>query len=58
MKVSATWSKTPVNPTRLASHLGEKNADAGEVGYTAEQIEKMHKDGVLTQAAIPDTSEL
>jgi crotonobetainyl-CoA:carnitine CoA-transferase CaiB-like acyl-CoA transferase len=59
MKVSATWSKTPVNPTRLASHLGEQNAEVlAEVGYTAEQIEKMHKDGVLRQAAIPDTSEL
>ena len=29
-----------------------------EVGYTAEQIEKLHRDGVLKQAAIPDTSEL
>ncbi|MGM4892439.1 CaiB/BaiF CoA transferase family protein [Tardiphaga sp. 839_C3_N1_4] len=59
MKVAATWSKTPVDLSRLASHLGEQNAEVlAEVGYTPDQIEKMHKDGVLKQAAIPDTSEL
>lgn len=59
MKVAATWSKTPVDLSRLASHLGEQNAEVlAEVGYTAEQIEKLHRDGVLKQAAIPDTSEL
>jgi crotonobetainyl-CoA:carnitine CoA-transferase CaiB-like acyl-CoA transferase len=59
MRVSATWSKTPVNPTRLASHLGEQNAEVlAEVGYTAEQIARLHQDGVLKQAVMPDTSEL
>jgi len=48
-----------VDLSRLASHLGEQNAEVlAEVGYTPEQIEKLHKDGVLKQAAIPDTSEL
>ncbi|WP_299716974.1 CoA transferase [Tardiphaga sp.] len=59
MKVSATWSKTPVNPTRLASHLGEQNAEVlAEVGYTAAQIAKLHQDGVLKQAVMPDTSQV
>ena len=48
----------------LLEHEAEPNVCAAavevlaEVGYTAEQIAKLHKDGVLKQAAIPDTSEL
>jgi crotonobetainyl-CoA:carnitine CoA-transferase CaiB-like acyl-CoA transferase len=59
MKVSAAWSKTPVNPTRLASHLGEQNAEVlAEVGYSAAQIAKLVEDGVLKQAVMPDTSQV
>jgi len=51
MKVSATWSDTPVEQTRLAPRLNEHGAEilAG-AGYSAEEIAALVRDGVTTAA--------
>src|SRR6202042_1844308 len=56
MKVSATWSETPAEPTRLAPRLNEHGAEIlREAGFSAEEIAVMVRDGV-TRAA-PDTAK-
>src|ERR1700733_8671514 len=53
MKVSATWSETPAEPTRLAPRLNQHGAEIlREAGFSAEEIAAMVRDGV-TRAA-PD----
>jgi len=47
MKVSATWSQTPVETERLAPRLGEHSADVlREAGFSADEIAAMVRDGV------------
>ena len=57
MRVAATWSDTPAQPSRLAPHLGEQSAEIlGEVGYSAEEIAAMARDGVTkvySEAQVP-----
>jgi formyl-CoA transferase len=51
MKVSATWSDTPVEQVRLAPRLNEHGAEVlREVGYSAEEIAALVRDGVTTMA--------
>ncbi|MGP9811437.1 CaiB/BaiF CoA transferase family protein [Rhodopseudomonas sp. NSM] len=48
MKVSATWSATPVERQRLAPRLGEQGAEIlGEVGYSDEEIAALAECGAL-----------
>jgi formyl-CoA transferase len=52
MKVSATWSQSPVEPTRLAPRLNEHGAEIlREAGFSADEIAALVRDGV-TKAAI------
>ena len=54
MKVSATWSETPAEPTRLAPRLNQHGAEIlREAGFSAAEIAAMVRDGV-TKAA-PDS---
>ncbi|MDB5619583.1 MAG: L-carnitine dehydratase/bile acid-inducible protein [Tardiphaga sp.] len=58
MKVSATWSKTPVAPTRLASRLGAQSAEVlTEAGYSEAEIAKLFELGVIKMPA-PDISQV
>ena len=51
MKVSATWSETPAEPTRLAPRLNEHGAEIlRDAGYSADEIAALVRDGV-TKAA-------
>jgi crotonobetainyl-CoA:carnitine CoA-transferase CaiB-like acyl-CoA transferase len=53
MRVSAKWSETSAEPTRLAPRLSEHvNEVLGEVGFSAAEIATLVRDGV-TRAA-PD----
>src|ERR1700689_2902701 len=53
MKVSAAWSDTPVEPTRLAPRLNEHGAEIlHEAGFSADEIAALVRDGV-TRAAHP-----
>jgi formyl-CoA transferase len=55
MKVSATWSETFAEPTRLAPRLNEHGAEIlREAGFSAAEIASMVRDGV-TRAA-PDNA--
>jgi formyl-CoA transferase len=52
MKVSATWSETPAEPTRLAPRLNEHGPEIlREAGFSADEIAALVRDGV-TKAAI------
>jgi crotonobetainyl-CoA:carnitine CoA-transferase CaiB-like acyl-CoA transferase len=56
MKVSATWSETPAEPTRLAPRLNEHGAEIlREAGFSVAEIAAMVRDGV-TKAA-PDAAQ-
>ena len=56
MKVSATWSETSAEPTRLAPRLNEHGAEIlREAGFSAAEIAAMVRDGV-TRAA-PDGAQ-
>ncbi|MGA2293535.1 CaiB/BaiF CoA transferase family protein [Bradyrhizobium sp.] len=47
MKVSATWSETPAEPTRLAPRLNQHGAEIlHEAGYSADEIAALVRDGV------------
>ena len=47
MKVSATWSETPAEPTRLAPRLNEHGAEIlREAGFSADEIAALVRDGV------------
>jgi formyl-CoA transferase len=49
MKVSATWSETPAEPTRLAPRLNEHGAEIlREAGYSADEIAALVRDGATT----------
>jgi formyl-CoA transferase len=51
MKVSATWSETSAEPTRLAPRLNEHgNEILREAGFSADEIAALVRDGV-TKAA-------
>jgi crotonobetainyl-CoA:carnitine CoA-transferase CaiB-like acyl-CoA transferase len=51
MKVSATWSETPVEPSRLAPRLNEHGAEIlHAAGFSAQEIAALVRDGV-TRAA-------
>jgi crotonobetainyl-CoA:carnitine CoA-transferase CaiB-like acyl-CoA transferase len=51
MKVSATWSETSVEPTRLAPRLNEHGTEIlGAAGFSADEIAALVRDGV-TKAA-------
>lgn len=48
MKVAATWSQTPVSPSRLAPRLGQHGAEVlREVGLSADDIGALARDGIL-----------
>jgi crotonobetainyl-CoA:carnitine CoA-transferase CaiB-like acyl-CoA transferase len=54
MKVSATWSETAAEPTRLAPRLNEHGAEIlREAGFSAAEIAAMVRDGVTK--AIPES---
>jgi formyl-CoA transferase len=54
MKVSATWSESSVEPTRLAPRLNEHGAEIlREAGFSADEIATLVREGV-TRAA-PDS---
>jgi crotonobetainyl-CoA:carnitine CoA-transferase CaiB-like acyl-CoA transferase len=56
MKVSATWSETPAEPTRLAPRLNEHGAEIlREAGYSAAEIATMVREGVTK--AVPDGAQ-
>jgi formyl-CoA transferase len=47
MRVSATWSETSVEPTRLAPRLNEHGSEIlREAGFSADEIAAMVRDGV------------
>jgi crotonobetainyl-CoA:carnitine CoA-transferase CaiB-like acyl-CoA transferase len=51
MKVSATWSETSAEPTRLAPRLNEHgNEILREAGFSAEEIAELVGDGVTKTA--------
>jgi crotonobetainyl-CoA:carnitine CoA-transferase CaiB-like acyl-CoA transferase len=51
MKVSATWSESAVEPTRLAPRLNQHGAEIlREAGFSGDEIATMVRDGV-TRAA-------
>jgi len=52
MRVSATWSDTPAEPTRLAPRLSEHSEEIlQEAGFSAEEIAALLRDGVTKAAA-------
>ena len=52
MRVSATWSDTPAEPTRLAPRLGEHSREIlQEAGFSREEIAALLRDGVTRAAA-------
>ena len=56
MKVSATWSDTPAEPTRLAPRLNQHGAEIlREAGFSADEIATLIREGVTTTA--PDTPQ-
>jgi crotonobetainyl-CoA:carnitine CoA-transferase CaiB-like acyl-CoA transferase len=56
MKVSATWSETSAQPTRLAPRLNQHGAEIlREAGYSTEEIAALVRDGVTR--ATPDTAQ-
>ena len=51
MKVSATWSETPAEPTRLAPRLNQHGAEIlREAGFSADEIAALVRDGVTKTA--------
>lgn len=51
MKVSATWSETPADTSRLAPRLGEQNAEIlREIGYDPAGIDALTQAGVIHAA--------
>ena len=56
MKVSATWSDTSVEPTRLAPRLNEHGAEIlQEAGFSVSEIAALVRDGVTKAAAGANT---
>jgi formyl-CoA transferase len=56
MKVSATWSDTSVETTRLAPRLNQHGDEIlREAGFSADEIATLIREGVTTTA--PDTAE-
>ena len=54
MKVAATWSETPAEPTRLAPRLNQHGAAIlQEAGFSADEIAALVRDGVTKAAATP-----
>lgn len=54
MKVSATWSDTPVAPSRLAPLLGQHSAEIlQEAGMSADEIAMLTRDGVVKMPPEP-----
>jgi crotonobetainyl-CoA:carnitine CoA-transferase CaiB-like acyl-CoA transferase len=52
MKVSASWSQTPVETERLAPRLGQHSADIlREAGFSTDEIAAMVRDGVTRAAS-------
>jgi crotonobetainyl-CoA:carnitine CoA-transferase CaiB-like acyl-CoA transferase len=52
MKVSATWSETPAETTRLAPRLNEHGEQIlREAGFSAEEIKTLVRDGVTRSSA-------
>jgi crotonobetainyl-CoA:carnitine CoA-transferase CaiB-like acyl-CoA transferase len=54
MKVSATWSDTPVQPMRLAPRLSEHSEEIlREAGFSKDEIATLVRDGVTKTAGMP-----
>ncbi|MDB5484879.1 MAG: L-carnitine dehydratase/bile acid-inducible protein [Tardiphaga sp.] len=54
MKVSATWSETPVAPSRLAPLLGQHSAEIlRDAGMSAEEVATLTRDGVIKMPPEP-----
>jgi crotonobetainyl-CoA:carnitine CoA-transferase CaiB-like acyl-CoA transferase len=54
MKVSATWSETAVERTRLAPRLNEHGTEIlREAGFSADEIAALVRDGVTKAAPEP-----
>jgi crotonobetainyl-CoA:carnitine CoA-transferase CaiB-like acyl-CoA transferase len=56
MRVAATWSDSPVTPSRLAPRLGEHTREVlAEAGFTDAEIDRLVSDGVAlaASAALP-----
>ena len=57
MRVAASWSDTPVDPSRLAPRLGEHSREIlGEAGFTEQEIADLFEQGVA-QAAPPASTQ-
>ena len=55
MKVAATWSETPVAPSRLAPRLGEHSAELLRgAGLSKDAIAQLARDGVIRMPAEPE----
>jgi formyl-CoA transferase len=55
MKVSATWSESPVERIRLAPRLNEHGEEIlREAGFSADEIAALVRDGVTKAAASPE----
>ena len=58
MRVSATWSDTPADISRMAPLLGQQSAEIlAEVGFSADAIAKLERDGVIRTPA-PDLAQV
>jgi formyl-CoA transferase len=56
MRVSATWSETNAEPSRLAPRLGEQSAEIlGEVGFSPDEIAILIRDGVTK--SVPSSTQ-
>jgi formyl-CoA transferase len=54
MRVSATWSETAAEPSRLAPRLNQDGAEIlREAGYDDDEIAALVRDGVTTAAPVP-----
>lgn len=52
MRAAATWSSTPVTPSRLAPRLGEQSAEIlREAGFSLDEITRLVDDGVTNASA-------
>ena len=50
MRVPATWSETPAQPSRLAPRLGEQSEEIlREAGYSRDEIAQLARDQVINQ---------
>jgi crotonobetainyl-CoA:carnitine CoA-transferase CaiB-like acyl-CoA transferase len=58
MRVSATWSDTPADTSRMAPRMGQHSAEVlAEVGYSTDDVATLARDGVILMPA-PDLAQV